>query len=315
MKNIDEKKLIKMCIKGAVSMVMVAVFFVTAQYAFAEFTKSSRAKRVIAAYESGGLQFSSNYLMPGSEAPKTIYMTDATASGAAFNVTVCNYPQKNPMSVYEQDIHYVIEAEVVDVSGGSPVRVTDSAIYPDIRFIDMNNKIAGGFAYTSDTLTGGVRDSDEYKVYLPIEMTNYPYLYLRVTATPDHNLQGLQPLSLMFNIAQATQRVALVWEIEATDDTNQDVNEFSGFNYRVYGTGRGTVTLNWPDDKLIISEVFERVVSSTASGGSITFEVDADNRNSYDIQFYPIGKGAVTSWDEIEAGDRCPITCVFNESE
>ena len=59
---------------------IVAALLAVAFTVTAEFIKSSRAKRVIAAYASNGMLFSSNYLREGSEpAFQTVYVDKIVA--------------------------------------------------------------------------------------------------------------------------------------------------------------------------------------------------------------------------------------------
>ena len=103
--------------------------------AFAVYTKSSRAKRVISAYGDEGMMFSSNYLnlMP-EEANQFNYralFASSEENGCEANVTVCNYSQKNKGSHYEKDIDYTLFGRLMYNDNGTykALFTTDGSLY------------------------------------------------------------------------------------------------------------------------------------------------------------------------------------------
>lgn len=99
--------------------------------AYAEFTKSSRAKRVVASYEASAALFSSNYLLRHSgtanEAAnrKAVYMS-TSESPAVSHVTICNYAQGSPAKVCETDIKYMLHAEIIKITDGIKTVATNA---------------------------------------------------------------------------------------------------------------------------------------------------------------------------------------------
>lgn len=99
--------------------------------AYAEFTKSSRAKRVVASYEASAALFSSNYLLrhtgTANEAAnrKAVYMSTAL-SPAVSHVTICNYAQGSPAKVCDTDIKYMLHAEIVKITDGIKTVATNA---------------------------------------------------------------------------------------------------------------------------------------------------------------------------------------------
>ena len=68
--------------------------------------------------------------------------------------------------------------------------------------------------------------------------------------------------------------------------------ELAGKIYLVTGTGVGTATVTWDDTKIALSDVslemLMNISGATRSGSSITFPVDADVEDRYDLQFYKV---------------------------
>jgi len=280
--------------------------------AFAEFTKSYRAKRVIAAYAAEGMLFSSNYLQPGAELYfSTIYLDRSDAedeSQTAFDatVTVCNYAQGNPTRYYGRAISYTLTASVVrlvtDGEGNLATETVTSGV-PAV-LIDgsaMQSSYAG-------SLAAGAPRENVYTLSLPRTMLTGEKLYVQLTATPAGGYADLEAISALFDVAVRPETSSVTWHIEPTDARGNDVDDYAGYNFRLSGSGKGTVVLGWNAAELDVSEVFKSAVSaSAASAGElpagctdgIRFSVDADDVNSYDIQFYMHEKGVIPAWANV----------------
>lgn len=97
---------------------IAAALLAAGTVALAEFTRSSRAKRVAVTAGSVGMMFSSNYLGIGDIAQnKNIVFSSSSEGGVSTVVTVCNYPQGNPTRYYDRAINYVLRAVLTDADG------------------------------------------------------------------------------------------------------------------------------------------------------------------------------------------------------
>ena len=293
--------------------VVIAVVLAITITATAEFTKSYRAKRVIAAYTSDGMLFSSNHLVNSAELTySTIYIDKVealTGSIPSFDmvVTICNYAQGNPTKYYGKTINYTLTASIVKV-------VTD--IYGDAVTEPATGSLpavlidgAAMQASYSGSLAMGAARENSYTVTLPRSMLTGEKVYVLLTATPTGaSYADLAPISSLLELAVKTEATATAWTIESTDTRSNGIGDYAGYNFRLSGSGKGTVTLGWDDTKLAINEVFKDEVSATSAASlpagwtgltAIEFEVDADDANSYDIQFFPASSGAVSSWSDV----------------
>ena len=85
---------------------------------YGAYTNSQRAQRTIAAYDSGGDRFSSNYLNPGNSRDnvRTLFVTDPSIRPTAV-VTVCNYQQGKQTRPNDQEIEYDVTVQLVKYDG------------------------------------------------------------------------------------------------------------------------------------------------------------------------------------------------------
>ena len=278
----------------AVAAVVIAAGVFASPYSLAEFTSSNRAKRVIAAYNDEGQQFSSNYMIPigSSDArhyEKTIHLDSVNDDGKYINITVCNYPQSNSEHFINTDVVYSITADVVSVSGS--VANTESSYASYISALDIDD--VATFPQNNVTLVGAAASKDTYRIYLPKSLISDNY-YVRITATAD----GITTIQRLLGLSYPSMETEVDWDIDCDiDDKSKSVLEYSGFNVRLFGSGAGTISLTWPAS-LNISDVFCDQVGASPAANSISFHVDG-SVESYDLQFYPAYKGAVTSWNVI----------------
>ncbi len=284
--------------------------------AFAEFTKSFRTKRVVAAVSAGGMLFSSNYMLPGAVIPiSTRYLSAADAADPSIThydmmVSVSNFAQGNPGHYYSRNINYTLTASIVTVStdgGGNTVTTPVIGSPLNVRIND-----AAMLASYNGTLTTGSDDTDNYKLSLPREMLTGEKCYVLLTATPTGDYHDLSPIRALFDLGISPETATLTWSIDPTDDRGNDVSEYSGYNFRLSGSGKGTIKLGWKSSKLKINRVFFLKVGAVnltagqipdewGSGYTgISFEVDADDINSYDIQFFPADTDAISVWSEVD---------------
>ena len=310
---------------------------------YAEYTKSSRAKRVIASYESEGVLFSSNYLLHSSgnandaHNRKIIYTGDP-GNPVITSVSVCNFAQGNPSKVYERDIEYGLYAQLVVVSGNTRRAATAADVGAltvqiqrgDEAPITLNASNLSATYLPNSTLNHRASSSDIYLLTFSSGFnTDEAGICLYMSATPIGNYIGISPIDAIFSTSVNTDRTRDVWrgyfnEAGALGVSGASLpTAFDGFNYVIAGYGVGTCRLSWNTEKLELNELFldelgldsTDIGSATVSGDVwhyIDFPVDSDTINRYDTQFYR-SDGDVNSfaaWSEVS---DC-VTMVFTET-
>ncbi len=302
---------------AAVAIVLAAAVAVGISV-YAEFTKSYRAKRVIAAVAPEGMLFSSNYLESGSEIHFSTLRVGAGDASEYYDleVTVSNHARGNNSRFYNRDIEYRLDTDIVTVSKNQQGETVITSVSSDRPAVKIDGA-AMAAAYLSTIATGSAR-SDSYVLSLPRTMlTDERKMYVQLTATPvGSGYTDLQPISALFDLAVRAETVTVTWHIEPTDDRSAPAGDYSGFNYRLSGSGAGTVTLGWDASVLEISQVFKNEVGAASAAlpdgwdglTAVSFDVDAADINSYDIQFYMASSGSVNSWEDVN------VQMVFRES-
>ena len=301
-------------LRTILTLIVAAAVLTAGVTVVAEFVKSYRAKRVIAAYASDGMLFSSNYLHDSALVDyATIYVDKLEAESGSTpyfdaTVTVCNFAQANPVRAYGRTINYTLTASIVTVSkdgSGNQVITPAAGVLPAVK---ING--AAMLASYSGSLASGAARTDEYELSLPRSMLTGDKYYVLLTATPTGDYADLQPISALFELAIKSEGSSVSWTVEPTDVRSNSIGDYAGYNFRLSGSGRGTVMLGWDGTKLDISKMFkEKVSATTPSAGDIPaalsgltvieFDVDADSINSYDIQFYPHTETSVSSWSDV----------------
>ncbi|MBR3641489.1 MAG: hypothetical protein IKN53_05625 [Oscillibacter sp.] len=306
--------------RAALALAIAVALFAASSTVTAEFIKSYRAKRVITATAPDGSLFSSNYLRAGSEpayATISIEKSDAEdESNTYFDtvVTICNYAQGNPTRVYNRTINYTLTASIVTLSRDANDELVITPAAGELPAVKINNapmQASYSGSLTTSLISPDSRDS--YRLALPRTMLTGQKYYVLLTATPTGGVYAdLQPISALFDLAIKPEMSASNWHLEVADDRTVSVDEYSGYNYRLSGSGRGTILLGWDASVLELSKVFKQNVSAAVpSAGdvpaewtgltAIAFEVDSDNVNSYDIQFYLPEAGTVATWGDVAA--------------
>ena len=277
-------------------------------YTLAEYVKSSKSKRVLSARGDEGAAFSSNYLVTNNDPTQNVYkrLIYASAAGisASGDVTVCNYPQGNMAAVYEEDITYTFTARLVMLSESGGVYVKTNAAtsdvgehYVDIRFKGGTpvrlNAATLSYDFGTSTLDHHSSVTDIVSLEFDSDFANAGSLCLYLSAVPSGSQPGVTTLDAVFSVALNTGDTQNGWDGEFTDDSTAGdpaQPDFDGFNYVISGTGTGTVTLTWNNEKLQISQVFlaKNSLTPTVSGTStsVTIPVNSDLINRYDLQFY-----------------------------
>lgn len=217
--------------------------------AYAAYTKTNRAKSVVAKYGTVNSRFSSNYLEEVSR-EKPIYVT---SSDGKFGDTVfiSNYAQTNPTYHYDTVINYKLEMALGYMNGSTFIPVDGNTSAEDFvlgeRYITVT--ITGNNGYTntirfgynagntikySDTVfkdnngnyllslpgTTSISDlvtlefSPDQKTSLFTEPPVYDKkLCLKVTATPDpvQNYTGLMPITAQICLAKSAKVESVTW--------------------------------------------------------------------------------------------------------
>lgn len=297
----------------------------------AEFTKSHRAKRVVAAYDEDERRFSAeDYLRAGdvkSNFAPVYTDPDGTEDPVTANIVLCNFAQSDRNRFCEVDIAYTVDVQIVTitetVTAGVVTRTLTNVTSdgPDVKV--NGTSLSSGAGHYSDTLTHGQSSTATLTVSLPRAMlTGDTTYYLKVVADP--NNANLDIISALMYLAPTPRGSTESWAITPTDNqTGIGVGEYAGYNFRLSGTGSGSLRLSWVNTKLAINEVFRKSVRNNAgetpsisvSGttSTLTFDVDASVINSYDVQFYPVinadGTSGVTAWSDLVS-----VTCTFPAS-
>lgn len=226
----------------AASLVLVSI------YTYAAYTKTNKAKNVVARYGSMNARFSSNYLEESNrEKPIYVSSTDGKYGDTVF---INNYAQTNPMYHYDVVINYKLEMKLGYMDGNNFVYInadTDTAVFDiGIRYIVATIRGNNGFqknvrlGYNTsgsnvyeDTVyksggnyllslpgTSSVTDaitlefSADQKESLFAETPTYSKkLYVEITATPDPpgNYTGLSPIKARICLAQSEKVEAVTW--------------------------------------------------------------------------------------------------------
>ena len=291
-----------------VSIFLVFITVLSLVYVFAEYTKSSRAKRVIATYGTGGMLFSSNKLEPESNTSlsgqnftnfcilsnPTVILTGTENTEASSDITICNYAQGNPGRVNDSDINYTLYAKLVKVDGTTVTNAESTDVSNDINVIltYKNSTITLGkvpganegeytytpsYSFSSATLSRGETSTDTCNVRFSSGFnTNANGIRLFLAAIPENG--DLLPITAMINTSVRSAQTQSGWsgyfnELGAqspADTTLPQPMDLDGFNYVITGTGAGTVTLKWQSDKIAINQVFLRSFTPTITPTATT---------------------------------------------
>lgn len=316
-------------------LILVAGFAV-----YAEYIKSSRAKRVLATRGDEGTLFSSNYLVSNSNPAVNIYKrviyTNVENTAVSGDVTICNYPQGNPTNFHDVDIPYVLTAKMVVLSETNGAYVKTDATAAQVGAHTVAVTLNGGetavlsasslsHAFAAATLDHRIAQTDICNVTFDADFINAGSLCLYLCATPAAGAPtDVNTIDAVFSVSLSNAEARNVWEGYFNENNMTGVPDqpyFDGFNYVVTGTGRGTCTLSWDSSKLQISQIFlnEYSLTPTSEGGvsSVTFTVDSDDIPRYDLQFYYADETvSFTGWSELTGSGGGPgcVTLTYTEA-
>ena len=279
----------------------LAILIASGTATYAIFTNSLQAQRTVAAYETAGDMFSSNYLMKGSSGSniRTIYVTAAGQTPTAV-VTVCNYDQGVQTISNANDITYSISARLVKYNGSSYVAADSGdatgytvTITRGESSIQLSSSKLSYSETFSGTIAGGASHSDAYTVAFSnnFAVASPPNLYLEMTVTPS-TPSSLPSLTGIFKISIRSAGTTNSWAGSFSDSTSSAPSAYDGFNYRITGQGSGTFTLKWDSTRIALSQVslgeLLSITGASSTSNSVTFPVDSAGTSTYDIQFYKV---------------------------
>lgn len=327
------KHLLKKRRTALIAAIMV-MLLVAGVVVYAEYIKSSRAKRVLATRGDEGMLFSSNYLVMNSNPNANVYKRVIYASSPDYpvsgDVTICNYAQGNSTKRHETDIPYTLTAQFYVLSEANGVYIKTPASAADVGHHTVKVKLNGGEQITLDsgnishTFTGNLLDhrfasTDICNVEFDSDFINAGALCLYLCATPDAGAPSdVFPMDAVFSAALSNAEVRNIWEGYFNDNNTTvapDQPYYDGFNYVVSGSGAGSCVLSWDSSKLEISQIFlaENNLTPVTSGSvsSVTFDVDSDVTARYDLQFYYADEDVtVGDWNALNA---C-VTLTYTET-
>lgn len=286
----------------AAALILITVFGGVIVYA--EYTKSSRAKRVIVPNETSGLLFSSNYLsiIPESSFNKRYVYTENNLTQAVTVVTVCNYAQGNPSVVYGTGISYRLHASLVKISGATKTPATAGDV-TDGRQVTLNFNNGADVILNSSNrsynfnsiLPGNISTADEFRVTFSAGFNKGDGLELELWAELLDTYNGISDLEAVFVDYVATAEAKSSWEgyINEAVTSSARPSAYDGLNYVFTGSGTGTCKLSWNPSYLVPNQLFLKQqnltpASDPENGGwmYVNISVNSEVQDTYNLQFY-----------------------------
>ena len=311
-KTKKQKSVIILTLIAAISFLICAI---TAIGSFAAYTNSSRTQRTVATYGSQGERFSSGILETGysKDNVQECFVPNSSVAPSKI-ITVCNYERRKQTKPYEGTITYSITARFVKYDVSDPNKYVPvnseyftanslTAYTATLTFFgeDRDYTVTLSSTNVSDGFMGKTLVSEDpirgvSHVYTITFSNNFavadpPNLYVEVIVHPSN--ADLHDLCGVFKTGLRAPDATNDWTGDFSDDTAYAPSEYDGFNYRVMGVGKGTVTITWDGDAVSLSDESFKYVSENASdvtkvGHTITFKVDSDAETKYDLQFYKV---------------------------
>lgn len=251
----------------------------------AAYTSVSSVKRVVSTQKGAGMLFSSNYLtIDENDLPRMITFSSMETSPCV-TVNVCNYPQ-TMIKHNDKDITYTMTVELVDSNGNAVTSADYSVEYNgEKKTFESNSKIE----FSLLKLMADDFNKHEFVLTFDKSQLTKSDIYMKVTATPTDQAE-LKPLSAKLGVIYINDNTSATWTGTFIDNATSP-KDLDGFNYRLSGSGEGTVTLTWNTNYVDISPWFKNTydltISKDSSGiATATLKVNSAEKNQYDIQFY-----------------------------
>lgn len=290
---------------------------------YAAYTHSLHAQRTIAPYELG-IRFSSNYLLKGNSKDniKTVYTTDISENGInpAAILTVCNYAQGKQTQPNGNAVTYTMTMKLVKESGNGFVDVVASD-FPDYNTNEItynislrNGEVTKNFnknnlsdSFASQVLPAKVATADVYELIFTKNFVSLSTgIFLEIIVTPTDS--SLPTLTGIFKADVRVEGENNSWQGSFSDDqTNLSPSDYDGYNYVVTGFGTGTITLSWDHTKLEMNNLsIQEILAITGATYSedndistLTFSVDSNEVNRYEIQFFKKNIDNNVTWNNL----------------
>lgn len=284
----------------------------------AAYTSVSSVKRVVSTQKGAGMLFSSNYLtIDENDLPRMITFSSMETSPCV-TVNVCNYPQ-TMIKHNDKDITYTLTVELVDSNGNAVTSADYSVEYNgEKKTFESNSKIE----FSPLKLTADDFNKHEFTLTFDKSQLTKSDIYMKVTATPTDQAE-LKPLSAKLGVIYINDNTSATWTGTFIDNATSP-KDLDGFNYRLSGSGEGTVTLTWNTNYVDISPWFKNTykltISKDSSGiATATLKVNSAEKNQYDIQFYRTnGINANEVWSDngahIKVGTDDYVSMTFTQS-
>lgn len=278
----------------------------------AAYTSVSSVKRVVSTQKGAGMLFSSNYLTTDEDFLRMVTFSSSDADPRVI-VNVCNYPQ-TMIKHNDKDITYTMTVELVD-SNGNAVTGEEAAKYSveyngEKKTFENNSKIE----FLLLKLMADDFNKHEFVLTFDKSQLTKSDIYMKVTATPTDQAE-LKPLSAKLGVIYINDNTSATWTGTFIDNATSP-KDLDGFNYRLSGSGEGTVTLTWNTNYVDISPWFKNTykltISKDSSGiATATLKVNSAEKNQYDIQFYRTnGINSAEQWSD---GNHTNITVTGTE--
>lgn len=286
----------------------------------AAYTSVSSVKRVVSTQKGAGMLFSSNYLtIDENDFPRMITFSSMETSPCV-TVNVCNYPQ-TMIKHNDKDITYTMTVELVDSSGNAVTSADYSVEYGgEKKTFESNSKIE----FSPLKLTADDFNKHEFVLTFDKSQLTKSDIYMIVTATPTDQAE-LKPLSAKLGVIYINDNTSATWTGTFIDNATSP-KDLDGFNYRLSGSGEGTVTLTWNTNYVDISPWFKNTYSLNVSTdvntkiATATLKVNSAEKNQYDIQFYRTnGINSAEQWSDnnhtnITVNDTGFVSMSFTQS-
>ena len=320
--------------RGALTVIIVILAITlafTGVISYAEYTKSSRAKRVITSNEGGSALFSSNYMGRNTNPDPTVAVnirtvyTDSALNSCETDVTVCNYAQGNGARLYEDDISYTLTATLVIVENGTKRSITneDDMTGKTVTLIYKGgSSVTLGYGQASNTTTFSSSTLDHRRMSTDICNVTFSPAFnspsnnvkLFIEAELDQSYHGITSIEALIDTAVVSSVETSEWSGHFDEPgalgvpASPDPDDLDGFNYVISGHGEGTIELRWKHGEIVPSQVFtsgKTIRSKTISAVTwdyVTFHVNSDEKSKYTLQFYRYDEAHLVGlWSEVTA--------------
>lgn len=208
-----------------------------------------------------------------------------------------------------KDITYTLTVTLVD-SNGNAVTGEETAKY-SVEYNGEKKTFGSNSKIEFSLLKLMADDFNKHEFVLTFDKSQLTRsdIYMRVTATPINQAE-LKPLSAKLGVIYINDNTSATWTGTFIDNATSP-KDLDGFNYRLSGSGEGTVTLTWNTNYVDISPWFKNtyvltILKDSSGIATATLKVNSAEKNQYDIQFYRTnGINSAEQWSD---GNHTNIT-------